>query len=49
MTIENRMRRVKVIEKIEMNPGYAELIGVSNASTFKSKRVNELKGIKKKD
>lgn len=39
MDVKERMRRVRLIEKLEVNNTYAIVLGVTNISTFKGKPV----------
>lgn len=44
MNIEERIRLVRAIEKINSNASYANRIGVKNISTYKGRRIEQMKG-----
>lgn len=41
MTVEQRIRRCLLLEKMQKNKAYSEKLGLEDISTFKGKRVNE--------
>lgn len=41
MTVEQRIRRCILLEKMQKNKAYSEKLGLEDISTFKGKRVND--------
>lgn len=41
MTVDQRIRRCILLEKMQKNKAYSEKLGLEDISTFKGKRVND--------